>query len=173
MLWAFSPIESQWLEGESRSSEERQLREQMARQYPSQPIIGVGAVIISDGKVLLVRRANPPRKDEWSLPGGAQRIGEPIHSALLREIKEETGIEASIRTLIDVVDGIFFDANDRVEYHYTMIDYLAEWNAGDVRAGDDALNASWFARAELKGLDLWSETERVINKAFELVDGRS
>ncbi len=139
------------------------------RLYPARPIVGVGAVVFRGGDVLLVSRAKPPVSDRWSIPGGAQEVGETVREAAHREVREETGVEIRIVGLIDVVDGISRDADGRARYHYTLIDFAAEWLSGEVRAGSDAGAARWVRREELAGLPLWDETRRIIDRAAEMV----
>lgn len=135
------------------------------RHYPARPIVGVGAVVLRGADVLLIRRGKPPRLGEWSLPGGAQELGETVHHTARREVREETGVEIEIVGLIDVIDAIRPDAGGRIESHYTLIDFAARWRSGTPRAGDDALEAAWIEPATLTGLDLWEETLRVIEAA--------
>ncbi len=137
----------------------------MPRTYPDRPIVGVGVVVWRDDTVMLIRRAKPPRQGEWSLPGGAQKLGETVFDAARREVLEETGLTIDVLGLVDVVDSIQRDDSGRVRYHYTLVDVFAAWRAGEATAGHDAAEAAWV------GLDalppLWSETERVIRLAHE------
>ena len=129
------------------------------------PLIGAAAIVWRGDEVLLIRRGRAPLKGQWSVPGGRQRWGETVRACALRELKEETGIEAEILGLIDVVDAIYRDGPDEIEYHYTFIDFAARATAGTLRAGDDADEAAWHAAETLGGLGLWGETLRVILKA--------
>jgi len=133
------------------------------RTYPALPIVGVGAVIWRGAEVLLVRRGTPPMQGQWSLPGGRQELGETVFACAAREVREETAVEAEILGLVDVVDAIRRDAAGRVEYHYTLVDLVGRWRAGEPQAGDDAEDAAFHPVAALGGLDLWSETMRVIH----------
>lgn len=137
----------------------------MLRSYPDRPIVGVGVVIWRDDKVLLIRRAKPPRQGEWSLPGGAQKVGETVFDAARREVLEETGLTIDVLGLVDVADSIQRDESGRVRYHYTLVDVFAAWRAGEATAGDDAAEAAWVGLDSLP--PLWSETERVIRLAHE------
>lgn len=139
----------------------------MAREYPDQPIIGVAAVIWHGDRVLLIQRGKPPRQSEWSLPGGRQELGETVAEAARREVYEETGVDVDIQDVIAVVDLIERDAENRVQFHYTLIDLLAEWRGGEARAGDDAAAVAWAQIHELEQYALWSETERIIRLAAE------
>ena len=140
----------------------------MTRQYPNQPLIGVGVIVWRDDKVLLIRRGKPPRKDQWSLPGGLQKLGETVFEAARREVMEETGVEIRVLDLTDVVDLIERDGNDGpVRYHYTLIDVVAGWLRGEAVAGTDAAEVAWVEVEALPRYRLWSETERVIRRAQE------
>lgn len=133
--------------------------------YPNRPLIGVGVVVFKEDRVLLIRRGKPPREGQWSLPGGRQRLGERIEEAAAREVREEAGLEITVEGLVDVVDSITRDEAGGVQYHYTLIDLLAEWRAGEARAGHDAAAVTWADPAALADYDLWTETRRVIGLA--------
>jgi len=137
----------------------------MKRDYPQAPIVGVGIVCFRGDEVLLIRRGKPPREGSWSLPGGRQKLGETVRDCALRELRQETGVEAAIGPLVDVVDSLTRDGDGKVQYHYTLVDFRADWRAGDPRSGGDAADARWFAPAELAEIELWRETRRVIAKA--------
>jgi ADP-ribose pyrophosphatase YjhB (NUDIX family) len=138
------------------------------REYPTRPICGVGVVCFKDDHVLLVKRAKPPITWEWSIPGGAQEIGETTREAGLRELKEETGIEARLIGLIDVIDTVREDDDGRVRFHYTLIDFAAEWVAGEPVADDDVSDAQWVPLDGIEDRGLWSETVRVIRAAEKM-----
>lgn len=125
------------------------------------PVPAVGVVCLRGDSVLLIRRGTPPRQGEWSLPGGRIEPGERAVEAALRELHEETGVEAKITGLIDVVDGLFPEAGR----HYVLIDYAARWVSGEPVAGDDALEARFVALDEVESLIEWSETRRIIRLA--------
>jgi 8-oxo-dGTP diphosphatase len=131
---------------------------------PMTPVPAVGVVCLRGDEVLLIRRGTPPRMGEWSLPGGRIEPGERAIDAALRELREETGIEARILGLIDVVDGIFPEAGR----HYVLIDYAAEWTSGEPIAGDDAAEAAFVRLAAATDLVAWSETRRVIAQAVRM-----
>ena len=137
----------------------------MKRAYPQAPLIGVGIVCFRDGDVLLIKRGKPPREGSWSLPGGRQKLGETVRDCALRELVQETGAAATIGPLVDVVDSMTRDHDGGLQYHYTLVDFRADWISGEPRAGGDAVDARWFAPAELADLDLWEETRRVIELA--------
>ena len=125
------------------------------------PVPAVGVVCLRGEAVLLIRRGTPPRQGDWSLPGGRIEPGERAVDAALRELREETGVEAEISGLIDVVDGLFPEAGR----HYVLIDYAARWLAGEPVAGDDAIEARFVALDEVEALIDWSETRRIIRMA--------
>ncbi len=125
-------------------------------------VVGVGAVVWNGrGEVLLIRRANPPRQHEWSLPGGKVEFGEPVRAALLREIREETGLEVEILGLADVAELIEEPEGDQ-PVHYVLVDFTARALSGQPVAATDALDARWFTMEDVAALPLWSETRRVI-----------
>ncbi len=123
----------------------------------------VGVVCLRGAEVLLIRRGKPPLAGAWSLPGGRVEWGERLEAAALRELREETGVEAEITGLVDAVDGLFGP-----DTHYVLIDYAARWLSGDPRAGDDAAAAAFHPLEALERLGLWSETVRVIRQASRL-----
>jgi 8-oxo-dGTP diphosphatase len=137
------------------------------REYPAHPIVGVGVVVWHDDRVLLVRRGKPPRLGHWSLPGGAQQLGETVAEAARREVKEEAGLDVALGDIVATIDLIDRDAQDRIRYHYTLIDFVAEAPSPALRAGSDAADARWFSMAEIEALGLWSETVRVVKLAGE------
>lgn len=122
------------------------------------PVPAVGVVCLRGDEVLLIRRGNPPRRGEWSLPGGRIEPGERASDTALRELREETGVAAEIVGLLDVVDGVFPEAGR----HYVLIDYAARWLSGDPVAGDDALEARFVGLDQVEALVEWSETRRII-----------
>jgi 8-oxo-dGTP diphosphatase len=137
----------------------------LSREYPDRPLVGIGAVMLRPGGVLLVRRGHPPALGQWSIPGGAQDLGETAEAAARRELREETGLDAGPMTLIANVDSIHPDADGRIRYHYTILDFATAWQGGEPVAGDDVTDARFFSFDELAGMDLWSEALRVISLA--------
>jgi len=127
------------------------------------PVIGCATVVWRGPEVLLIRRGKPPLEGQWSIPGGRQNWGETVRECALRELKEETGFDAEILGLIDVVDAIYQDAGK--DYHFTFIDFAARITGGELRAGDDAGEARWHSADSLESLGIWSETLRVIRAA--------
>ncbi len=137
------------------------------RRYPGRPIVGVGTVVLNGDMVLMIQRGNPPRQGSWSLPGGVQELGETIRETARREVREETGMEIRIFGLIDVVDSVSRDANENIEYHYTLIDLAGYTVGGTLMAGGDAQDCRWFTQSEIDDMDLWSETKRIIALAMD------
>jgi 8-oxo-dGTP diphosphatase len=129
-------------------------------------VLGVGALIIEDGRILLVERGGEPLKGYWSLPGGAVETGERLETAMQREVREETGLEVEIICLLEIFERIMLDDAGKPEYHYVLIDYLCRPIGGRLCAADDACGAAWFAPAELDHLTITEGTPAVIAKAF-------
>ena len=138
------------------------------RRYPDRPFVGVGIVVFRGSEVLLVKRARPPARPGWSIPGGAQELGETVAEAALRELEEETGVAAELTGLVDVVDAITRDEAARVAYHYTLVDVAAEWRSGEAVAGDDVAEVRWAPLREIERHVGWRETIRVIRKAASM-----
>ena len=125
----------------------------MTREYPDYPRVGVGAVILHEDKVLLVRRGQSPSYGKWSLPGGLVELGESTREAIAREIVEECGIAIRVVDVAGVIDRIVHDDAARVRYHYVLVDYLAYPESLDVVAGSDAGDAQWFEIERVAELD--------------------
>jgi mutator protein MutT len=133
------------------------------------PVIGVGAVIWNNkGEIALIRRSQEPRQGEWSIPGGRLEAGESVREAVLREVREETGLTVEVTGLIDVVDSITRDACGAVIHHYVLIDFSANHLAGDICAGSDATAARWVPFAALGEYALWTETYRIVETAHRM-----
>ncbi len=140
----------------------------MPRTYPDRPIVGVGAVVFRDNQVLMIRRGKPPRMGDWSLPGGMQELGETVFAAALREVHEETGVTIQNIALIDVIDSITPDSDGRIQFHYTLVDVVAEWRQGEPMGGSDAMHAEFMSFDQVAALDLWRETHRIIALARQM-----
>ncbi len=141
----------------------------MKREYPDRPIVGVGAVIIEDGRVLLVRRAHPPLAGKWSLPGGVVELGETLRAAAEREAREETGLMVKTAAVVEVLDRIIPGEDGSVEYHYVLVDFLCQRTGGTLQAGGDAAEVSWARPDELAKYELEKVAFVVIGKAFGMV----
>ncbi len=138
----------------------------MQREFPEVPLVGVGAIIIQDSRVLLVKRAHPPLQAQWSIPGGVLEVGELVREAAIREAREETGLIVEPEDLLGVYDRILRNPEKRVQYHYVLIDFLCRRVAGDLAAASDAAEVRWFTREELPALNLAEDTQDVIQKGF-------
>lgn len=134
----------------------------MSREYPDRPFVGVGVVVWRGDEVLLIERGKGPRSGGWSLPGGKQELGETVREAAHREIREETSVEIEVTGLLDVVDLVRKDGAGRVQFHYTLVDFTAEWVSGEAVAGTDATAARWVRLEDLDQFQLWDETLRII-----------
>jgi ADP-ribose pyrophosphatase YjhB (NUDIX family) len=141
----------------------------MKRDYPEQPIIGVGAVIVEGERTLLVRRATEPLRGEWSVPGGMLELGEKLRDGVRREALEETGVQVEVGELLDVFDSIFTDAQGRTQYHYVLIDYLCRPIAGEARAGSDVSEVRWVSAEALPAMALRESIEQVVRKGLSRV----
>ncbi|HEY3704564.1 MAG TPA: NUDIX hydrolase [Terracidiphilus sp.] len=119
----------------------------LQREYPLAPLVGVGAVIVHEGRVLLVQRGREPMKGKWTIPGGLIEVGEMLHEAVVRETREETGLEVEPVELVELLDRIHREEG-RVRYHYVIADYLCRVVGGQLAAGDDAAAVRWVERAE-------------------------
>jgi ADP-ribose pyrophosphatase YjhB (NUDIX family) len=145
----------------------------MKREFPEIPLVGVGAIIIEDARLVLVKRAHPPLQAEWSIPGGVLEVGELMRQAAVREAREETGLTVEPGELLGVYDRIVRDADERVQYHYVLIDFLCRRVAGDLAAASDAAEVRWFGQEELAVLNLAEDTLDVIQKGFAAVRAHS
>jgi 8-oxo-dGTP diphosphatase len=138
----------------------------MGREYPDSPLVGVGAVIIQDGRVLLIRRGHAPLLGEWSLPGGVLECGETLRQATIREAREETGLVVETGELLGVYERVIRSDDGRVRYHYVLIDFLCRRVEGALQAGSDAADVRWFLSEELDALNLPRDTRDVIAKGL-------
>ena len=142
------------------------------RTHPARPRVGIGVVVWRGSRILLVRRANPPKAGEWALPGGAQELGETLFEAAIREVAEETSIviqPARILTALDLIER----EDGQVLYHYTLVEIVADYLSGEIAAGDDASDAGWFEVDEIAALDAWDPVEKMVrlSQLDRLADG--
>src|SRR6266853_6249777 len=126
----------------------------MRREYPESPLVGVGAVIVENHRVLLIRRGQPPLLGEWSLPGGVLECGETLREAVAREAREETGLVVETDEMLGVYERLIRGDEGRVRYHYVLIGFLCRPVSGDLKAGSDAAAVRWFTLGELPPLKL-------------------
>ena len=145
------------------------MKREIEREYPRAPLVGVGAVVVHQGRVLLVRRGREPLKGHWTVPGGMLELGELLIEGVAREVKEETGLDVEPVVLVEVLDRIHREG-DRVRYHYVIADYLCRVTGGELRAASDADEARWVERAEWNShsaLVIDPVTARVIEKGWQ------
>jgi 8-oxo-dGTP diphosphatase len=138
----------------------------MGREYPDNPMVGVGAVIVEKNRVLLIRRGTAPLLGEWSLPGGVLECGETLREAVAREAREETGLVVKTGEMLGVYERLIRDAEGRVRYHYVLVDFLCRPVSGDLKAGSDAADVRWFTRDELPALNLAHDANDVVLKGL-------
>lgn len=138
----------------------------MAAEYPDVPVVAVGAIVVRDGRVLLVRRGQPPSEGLWAIPGGRVELGETLQAAAEREIEEETGLTISARDPVYTFDVILRDDSDRIRFHYIIVDLLADYVRGVLRAGGDARDARWVTLGELNGLSVNQTTLEVLGEVI-------
>jgi len=136
------------------------------RRYPTRPLVGAGAVVHRKGRVLLVKRRNPPNEGRWALPGGLVELGEGVQDAAIREVKEETGLTVKIEGLLDVQTDLHTDARSRIEYHYILVDYLARPVSGRLRLNSESSDSGWFVRGQLPRLAMSGGTRTILEMFF-------
>jgi 8-oxo-dGTP diphosphatase len=147
----------------------------MAREYPERPVVGVGGVVIDDGRTLLIRRGSEPLRGQWSIPGGTLELGESLKDGVARELLEETGLEVRVLDLIEVFDRIFTEPDaggggtlQRPKFHYVIVDYLCERISGEPRPGSDVTDVAFATEEELAKFQLTTTAIRVLRKAFAM-----
>ena len=147
----------------------------MAREYPDRPVVGVGGVVIEDGRALLIKRGSEPLLGQWSIPGGTLELGESLQDGVARELLEETGLEVQVLDMIEAFDRIFLDpaapnAGDRSrpKYHFVIVDYLCERLAGEAKAGSDVTDIAYAREDELEKFHMTSTATRVLHRAFAM-----
>ena len=144
----------------------------ISREYPDRPIVGVGAVVLDQGRVLLIKRGRPPLQGEWSLPGGMVELGETLRHAAEREAREETGLIVTAGQALEVLDRIVPDRDGAAKYHYVLIDFLCAVHGGELLAGGDAADVRWAHENELAQFNLEQPALDVIRKAFPAANQR-
>ncbi len=142
----------------------------MKRDYPERPLIGVGAVIVSEGRVVVVRRGHEPLKGEWSIPGGVLEIGETLRAGAAREALEETGLVVEAGEVLEVLDRIVRDKEGRIQFHYVLIDFLCRVTGGELRAGEDADEARWLNAEELDEFPIADSAAEVLRKGLNKIE---
>ena len=139
----------------------------MAHEFPAGPVVGVGGVIVNEGRALIIKRANEPYKGQWSIPGGRVELGEALADAVRREMREETGLDVAVGPLIEVFERIQHDVGG-VRYHFVIVDYLCSCTGGELRAGDDAEDAVWVTSEQLEHYDIRASAVAVIRKGLDM-----
>jgi ADP-ribose pyrophosphatase YjhB (NUDIX family) len=139
-----------------------------SREYPDHPLVGVGALIVRDNRIVLVRRGAEPARGEWSIPGGLVEVGETLKEAVAREALEETGLEVEPGDLVELLERVFLDDDGRVQYHFVLADFLCRVRGGELSADSDVLEAIWVDGDQIATMPLADVTRRVIMKAFSL-----
>jgi 8-oxo-dGTP diphosphatase len=136
----------------------------LSRQYPKKPVVGVGAVILDGDKILLEKRKNEPSKGKWSVPGGLVELGESVEQAVIREVKEETGLEVYEPRLVDVVNYVSLGEKGAVVYHYVIVDYFVTVKSGKPKASSDAAALKWVPLSEVEEYDLTESFRRFFRR---------
>jgi 8-oxo-dGTP diphosphatase len=150
-----------------------------SREYPERPVVGIGGVIIDQGRTLLIRRGSEPLLGEWSIPGGTLELGESLQEGVARELLEETGVEVRVLDLIEVFDRIYLGngssgggTKERPRFHFVIADYLCERISGEPRAGSDVTDVAFASEDELQRFHLTETATRVLKKAFAMARAR-
>jgi len=138
----------------------------MQRGYPERPILGVGGIVIHQDRVLLIKRGKEPSYGKWSVPGGMVKLGETLKDAVKREVHEETALEVEPVEQIEVFERVIRDSDNRVQYHYVLVDFICRYVSGEAEAADDALETRWVTPEELSEYIMTTGTADVIRKAF-------
>ncbi|MFQ5674583.1 MAG: NUDIX hydrolase [bacterium] len=138
------------------------------REYPDRPLVGVGAVLLENNRILLVKRKFEPKSKLWTLPGGLVKKGETVQEALVRELREECGLSIEPGRLVDVIDYIERDENNAVKYHYVLVDYEVVHTSGSLAPSSDAVDARWFSLDELQKIALPDITRTFLCKHYDL-----
>lgn len=139
----------------------------MSREYPRRPIVGVGALIVKNGKLLLIKRAAKPGQGRWSIPGGLVELGERVQDAVVREVKEECGLDIEVERLVDVFDSITRDEKGRIQYQFVVVNFLAEIRGGTLKNADDVLEAKWVPLDEVEQYNLTNSFRTFFQKHYE------
>jgi 8-oxo-dGTP diphosphatase len=154
---------------------QKDLRMTSSREYPERPVVGIGGVIIDQGRTLLIRRGNEPLRGEWSIPGGTLEIGESLEEGVARELLEETGIAVRVLELIELFDRIYLEDGStgaeekrRLRFHFVIADYLCERIGGEPRAGGDVTDVAFAREEQLTQFHLTETATRVLKKAFAM-----
>jgi ADP-ribose pyrophosphatase YjhB (NUDIX family) len=140
----------------------------MDREYAGHPMVGVGGIVLNEGKVLLVKRGKQPGYGKWSIPGGMVELGETLSEAIKREVLEECGIEIELADVVAVLERVIRREDERVRYHYVLVDFLGYWKGGDLQPASDILEARWADPAEMETLEMTERTQQVVYEVMGL-----
>src|SRR5262245_52373046 len=138
----------------------------MAHEFPAAPVVGVGAVVVRDGRALIIKRAHEPRKGEWSLPGGMLELGESLQDAVRREIKEETTLDVVVGPIIETFDRVHRDDGGRIRYHFVIVDFVCWPTGGEAMPGSDAEGVAWVSFKEIDDYKVNAHAKAVIEKGL-------
>lgn len=141
----------------------------LKREYPTRPIVGIGAVVICNGKILLVKRGSEPGRNKWSIPGGLVELGETVRNTVIREVKEETNLDVEVHSLVDVVDNLEPDREGRWYYHFIILDFSVSLKGGSLHAGSDVLEVRWVPLNEVEEYDLTGTFREFFEKNQEML----
>jgi 8-oxo-dGTP diphosphatase len=139
----------------------------LSREYPARPIVGVGALLIKNGKLLLVRRGAKPGQGKWSIPGGLVELGEQTRDAVIREVKEECGLDIELERLMDVFDNITRDDKGRIQYQFVVVNFMAKVKSGILKSADDVLEVRWVSLDEVEKYNLTNSFRVFFRKHYE------
>jgi len=140
----------------------------MEREFAGHPMVGVGGIVLNDGRVLLVRRGKQPGFGKWSIPGGMVELGETLQEAIKREVREECGIEIELADVVAVLERIIPHQDRGIHYHYVLIDFLGYWKSGELQPSSDIMEARWADPLEMKSLEMTERTQQVVFEAIGL-----
>ena len=141
----------------------------MKKEYPKHPMVGVGAIIVRNGKILIVKRKSEPGKGRWSVPGGLVELGETVGQTVVREVKEECNLNVEVDRLIDVVDSLTKDEEGNVKYHFVILDFFVKLKGGELKAGDDAEEARWVPLEEVEKYNLTKTFREFLKRNMEIL----
>ena len=140
----------------------------MDREYAGHPMVGVGGIVLNGGKVLLVKRGKQPGYGKWSIPGGMVELGETLSEAIKREVLEECGIEIELADVVAVLERVICREDERVRYHYVLVDFLGYWKGGDLQPASDISEARWADPVEMETLEMTERTQQVVYEVMGL-----
>jgi ADP-ribose pyrophosphatase YjhB (NUDIX family) len=137
------------------------------REYPKCPLVGAGALVVRRGRILLVKRKNPPNRGRWTVPGGLVELGESVEEAAARELKEELGVRAKVGSLFDVITYVELDRSGRIRYHFVLVDYIVRPLGGRLRLNPESSAYGWFTEAQVEMLDMAEDTREVVLRCLK------